>query len=641
MKAPYSLIILTVWLICVSIYVAFGQRTSTRTSRQQFRNGPVRRQTQARRTGSSNRLSVNFRSQVGNWPQRNFPVEEEMIEFEDPSFGLDEFLDNMFSDSFTESNDMSFDRNYMQIRTGSGNIAIGMNGQIDLSDIAHNAKIEEDLLFGDDFDDWNHESQMTFSSPIVNIQTRANNLQSQVRMRMQQVRSRVRSDTKNQQPIRTTQINGRDNNIVAFPFQEAPSRQGSGVSENRRRDNRIPNFSLLGVNAEQNPENRSEGRFRASRRQQVTRNANNNVFRSEFVFTSPNTNPPVTQPNDVSDLRQNWNSVPTESRGNHIHPPTISVPTNTRDTKQVLNGNNLRNSILNTNGLSDLTLNTRQLSDAIQELIKGVIKKRERNEQIQNSQSPNLISNSNRAGARPGNARHDPFAPVQNEMFQIERSNRVQEPFANQRHFNLNNNPDSFTTNQQGQQRAPLRNGNHPETLNHIQFPRQQEFREQPIHDNNQRHHWQQMPSNHQQIGGPPSHTGDRHRNNIHWSQQEPQHHRSPSFDMNNEMFWGQQAHPNEQPNHHDAFRQTFPDRHQTPESQNFQHHQDVSWGQRTSNNQNQNGRQIFENRSFDPSFSPQAFRSNPNTQIEAEHPSWIRRPSFSQANARETFSRG
>lgn len=455
MKVSNWLTRLAVLIALVAIIASQRSRQRTPSSlRQRLRNGPFQRQTR-RRTGDLDRWPLNFRSTSRSRSSfsRNTPTEEEMIEFEDPSFGLDDFLDAMFSDPpfmDIDNGDSVNDRNSLQIRTGSGDIEIGMDGDINLSDIAHNAQMEEDLLFGDTFDDWEDGDPPTeISSPIVNIRTRATGLLGQIQMRMRQIRGRVRTDSSNRQPIRTSQASDSDQRVRAFPVQQQTPSRSSSILENSKSNPRIPNFSLLGLSAEQNAASRREGRSHFSRRRQ---NRNNNIHRSEFVFTASNTNRSMTRSSRIPE--------PLPSRNDLINPFSNvgrdKTPQSNRNTPQtpvsstndIPNGNELRSSILNTNALIG-SKNPSVLHGAIQDLINEVVTSKTEQNRIQNEQPINQISRNNARNEKQGNNIKVPANPtlLRNPTSIEDVLQRVRPPFAAQQRTSSRN-INSITANQ-------------------------------------------------------------------------------------------------------------------------------------------------------------------------------------------------
>jgi hypothetical protein len=91
----------------------------------------------------------------------------------------------------------------VQILGGTGDISLNSEGTVDLSDIAHNAKLEHELLFGNPFKDIQAQTQRDIQKTPQrqnNAQLSSRNLRQQIKMQVEEMKMQSRTNSLGRQP---------------------------------------------------------------------------------------------------------------------------------------------------------------------------------------------------------------------------------------------------------------------------------------------------------------------------------------------------------------------------------------------------------------------------------------------------------
>lgn len=176
----------------------------------------------------------------------SFDQDPNDVEFDMPSEEIDEFFEQFFDDldlTDFKSPAVSMESDSIQIRTGTGDIGLSSEGTVDMSDIAHNAKLEHELLFGNPFKDFQAQTQ-TDKQKTPQRQNKAQpssmNLRQQIKMRVKEIKMQSRTKSLGRQPMQVSptsnQINPR---MRPIPLQIIPNLRNMSV------DGLFPRFPML------------------------------------------------------------------------------------------------------------------------------------------------------------------------------------------------------------------------------------------------------------------------------------------------------------------------------------------------------------------------------------------------------------
>ena len=229
--------------------IAVCQRV--RPSWQTFQNGRIvnaNRMDQRRRLDSdiqsSSVINVDTRSDLDI--HDSFDQNPNDVEFDTPSEEIDEFFEQFFDDlDFTDfkSPIVSMDSDSIQILSGTGDISLNSEGTVDLSDIAHNAKLEHELLFGNPFKDFQAQTQRDIQKTPQrqnNAQLSSMNLRKQINMQVEEMKMPSRTNSLGRQPV---QVSPTSNQVIPrmrpLPLQIVPNLRNMSV------DGLFPRYPLL------------------------------------------------------------------------------------------------------------------------------------------------------------------------------------------------------------------------------------------------------------------------------------------------------------------------------------------------------------------------------------------------------------
>ncbi|CAC5414897.1 unnamed protein product [Mytilus coruscus] len=281
---------------------------------QRFRNGhPVFPQHAARQALQRNPWPINVEANVGNQPAENDEIDSDIIAFDDPSAGLDEFLEGLFEDvdmDSEESQSTNVQSNSVRIRSGSGDIQHNRDdGAISLSDIAQNAKLEHELLFGGLLKDISGTGVRSHRGSIVNIPARQTSLSEQIRMQVRQMQTQQPTSSHVRQPIRiASPFNSQGNQrVLALPLQTRLMNQnfeGGGHTRNMLRNEQRPRHTLLvlvnNTKLDTSTVRRGPNTGLFSTRTLIINrfNNNNHISRSNLRFSTRNSTRSITSRNN-------------------------------------------------------------------------------------------------------------------------------------------------------------------------------------------------------------------------------------------------------------------------------------------------------------------------------------------------------
>lgn len=168
------------------------------------------------------------------------------VEFDMPSEEIDEFFEQFFDDlDLTDFKfpTVSMESDSIQIRTGTGDISLNSEGTVDLSDIAHNAKLEHELLFGNPLKNFQAQTQRDIQKTPQrqnNAQPSAMNLIQQIKMQVEEMKMQSRTKSLGRQPVQVSPTSNQVNpRMRQLPFQIIPNLRNMSV------DGLFPRYPLF------------------------------------------------------------------------------------------------------------------------------------------------------------------------------------------------------------------------------------------------------------------------------------------------------------------------------------------------------------------------------------------------------------
>ncbi|CAG2193338.1 unnamed protein product [Mytilus edulis] len=396
--------VLTLLASFVVCQFPFRQRVS---QWQRFRNGhPVFPQNAARQALQRNPWPINVEANVGNQQAENNELDSDIIAFDDPSAGLDEFLEGLFEDNdldSDESQSVNVQPNSVRIRSGSGDIQLNTNdGTIHFNDIAQNAKLEHELLFGGLLKDLSGTGVRSQTSSIVNIPAGQTDLAEQIRMRVRQMQGQQPTASNMRQPIRiASPFNSQGNQrVLALPLQPRPMNQnfeGGSHTRNMVINEQRPRHTLLVLlnntrlgtnNVRRGP---NTGLF-TTRTLRINRfNNNNQINRSDLRFSTRNSTRSITSRNNFQNgARQALQprQAATQQPSQNIVGPARTLSVNNQRQRQNVLPSQARN-----NNQPSSAANNVPSTHAGRNMANPIFLANQRQQQRTTSNNPNIMNN--------------------------------------------------------------------------------------------------------------------------------------------------------------------------------------------------------------------------------------------------------